>query len=275
MLELQGIAKRYGRGDWVLRDVDLTLSAGVATTIAGHNGAGKSTLLRIIAGVARPSRGRIVGRPRIGYLPDRFPAAGRMTATEYLRHMAAIRGVSTAGVGQLLDRLWVLGAPAARMGELSKGNTQKVGLAQAFLAKPELLVLDEPCSGLDASSRSTVAELITEARSNGAAVVCTDHVIDRFDGGSLGYQLIDGKLSRQESTVDISPVVLIRLAPASSAGVVDVSAASAFTDLPGVRVDRGAADDVRLLVPMEGRDALLRNALRAGWSVLEVREVGG
>lgn len=118
---------------------------------AGANGSGKSTLLLIMAGLSGPSTGRVEGSVRIGYLPD--------------------PSISEA----LLDRLAVVGGPGALMGTLSKGNAQKVGLAQAFLGDPQLVILDEPWSGLDVEAHQVLAEMVAETRARGDSVVFTDH----------------------------------------------------------------------------------------------------
>lgn len=179
---LEVVSKWYGvrRASPVLRDVNLTVEAGELTAITGPNGAGKSTLLRILAGASAPSRGRVRGRPRnTGYVPDRFPPRLRFTPAEYLRHMGRIRSlpgpVIEAGVEQLAERLGFTRHLGTRMAELSKGTCQKVVLTQALLADPELLVFDEPWSGLDEAAQQELTGLLLEARQRGGCVVVSDH----------------------------------------------------------------------------------------------------
>jgi ABC-type multidrug transport system ATPase subunit len=123
VIQLSRVGKRYGRGPWVLRDVDLTLEPASLTVCTGGNGSGKSTLLRIIAGVTSPSPGRVHGRPAsVGYLPERFPAGLRLSADAYLRHMAAVRGVAGSSV---LEDLGFHGDPLAPMSTSSKGTRRR------------------------------------------------------------------------------------------------------------------------------------------------------
>ncbi|AGL14045.1 ATP/GTP binding protein NosF [Actinoplanes sp. N902-109] len=160
----------------MLSGVTLAVEAGDRVHITGPNGSGKSTLLRVIAGVSRPSRGTVVGRPGVvGYVPDRFVAEGTMSSLAYLTHMGRMRGLrSRAAAHQarhLLDRLALAGGQRTPMRALSKGNAQKVALAQAVLVPPDLLVLDEPWSGLDAAAHDVLGELLHEV----PAAVFTDH----------------------------------------------------------------------------------------------------
>jgi ABC-type multidrug transport system ATPase subunit len=153
LLRLKAVSKRYFHGRWVLQDVDLEIPAGEVAAIAGANGSGKSTLLRLLVGLSRPTRGTVTGQPEvIGYVPDRFPSNERLSAMEYLTHLGRIRGLSTSVAAargdQLLDRLALAGGKHSPLRTLSKGNAQKVALAQALLVAPQLLVLDEPWSGI-------------------------------------------------------------------------------------------------------------------------------
>ncbi|MFD0691281.1 ABC transporter ATP-binding protein [Actinomadura fibrosa] len=176
-MRLENVAFRYRRRDpWVLKDVTLSLTPGGITEVTGRNGAGKSTLLRLIAGLRHPHRGTIEGRPRrVGYAPERFPVDQPFTVGSYLRHMAAIRRVPSRAIGPWAERLAFQHLLDVRLPELSKGSAQKVGLAQALLADPALLILDEPFAGLDATTRDALPALITELTTRGTTVVVSDH----------------------------------------------------------------------------------------------------
>ncbi|MBE3015286.1 ABC transporter ATP-binding protein [Microbispora sp. NEAU-D428] len=180
-MRLRNVSYRYRRkGPWVLRGVDVEVAPGRITEVTGANGAGKSTLLRLVAGLARPSAGHIEHRPRIvGYAPERFPAALPFTVQEYLEHVCRIRGVRVAGrqavIGHWTERLRCRHLAATRIRDLSKGSAQKVGLIQAFLAKPELLVLDEPFAGLDVAAMNAVSAAVGEVAAQGGSVVVSDH----------------------------------------------------------------------------------------------------
>lgn len=174
---LENVAFRYRwRGPWILKDVDVALEPGRVIEVTGRNGAGKSTFLRLVAGLRRPGRGSIRGRPRrVGYAPERFPVEQPFTVRSYLTHIASIRGVRADAVGGWADRLEFGHLLDVRLPELSKGSAQKVGLAQALLDDPELLVLDEPFAGLDAATRDALPGLISDLAAGGTTVVVSDH----------------------------------------------------------------------------------------------------
>lgn len=176
-MRLERVAFRYRRRDpWVFRDVTLSLPEGSVTEVTGHNGAGKSTLLRVMAGLRRPRAGAVKGRPaRVGYAPERFPVDQPFSVRAYLGHMAAIRRVPAAACDAWAERLSFDHLLDVRLPELSKGSAQKIGIAQALMADPELLVLDEPFAGLDAATRDALPELISEFAARGSTVVVSDH----------------------------------------------------------------------------------------------------
>ncbi|MFD0886532.1 ATP-binding cassette domain-containing protein [Streptosporangium algeriense] len=185
-MRLSKVSFRYSRrGPWVLRDIDLTLRPGSVIEVTGKNGAGKSTLLRLLAGIVPPSRGTVAQRPRVvGYAPDVFPIGQPFTVTAYLTHMAEIRGVSPDAIGRLAERLEATHLLEQPVGDLSKGSAQKVGLIQALLAPPDLLILDEPFAGLDAHTRGELPAMIGEIAANGGTIVVSDHQnqLENFPG---------------------------------------------------------------------------------------------
>ncbi len=168
---------RYARrAPWTLHDIDATVLPGRATVVLGPNGAGKSTLLQLAAGVLQPSRGAIHDRPRVvGWVPERFPAAQPFSTLGYLRAMAEVRGLPARAADEWIDRLYLAAHVDTPLSDLSKGTAQKVGLAQALLTPPGLLILDEPWEGLDAQSRELVPQLVSEVTEEGGAVLVSDH----------------------------------------------------------------------------------------------------
>ncbi|MFC0031066.1 ATP-binding cassette domain-containing protein [Micromonospora chaiyaphumensis] len=180
-MRLEGVWLRYHRrGPWVLRETDVAIGPGEAAVVLGRNGVGKSTLLQLAAGVLRPTRGRVVDRPAtVGWVPERFPADQPFTVGAYLTAMARVSGLSVAeadrAVRRWVDRLGLARFHGVRLPQLSKGTAQKVGLAQALLRPPGLLVLDEPWEGLDAAARDLVPEVIGEVLADGGAVLVSDH----------------------------------------------------------------------------------------------------
>lgn len=168
---------RYGRtAPWVLQSATASMEPGDVAVVLGRNGAGKSTLLSVAAGIRPPTRGSVTGRPAVvGYVPERFPAAQPFTARGYLEAMAAVRGAPAKAIDGLADRFHLTPFLDTKLAELSKGSAQKVGLAQALLVPPGLLVLDEPWEGLDAQTRAEIPAVIHEVTSVGGMVLVSDH----------------------------------------------------------------------------------------------------
>jgi ABC-2 type transport system ATP-binding protein len=192
------VSFRYARrAGWALRAVDATVEPGQTIVVLGRNGAGKSTLLQLAAGVLRPTSGTVTGRPPVvGWVPERFPADQPFTAGEYLRRMAEVRGLrDPAVVDRWTERLLLTEHTGTRLPELSKGTAQKVGLAQALLAPPGLLVLDEPWEGLDSAARTLIPEIVAEVTAAGGAVLVSDHR-DEIAGlpGAVHWTVADGEV---------------------------------------------------------------------------------
>lgn len=265
LLQLDGVRKRFGP-KVVLDGVQLAPVAGEAIGILGANGSGKSTLLRILAGAARPSSGTVSGSTRTAYVPDRFPSRQRMSAGLYLRHMGRIRGLSAREAGQRADewltRLSLEGGSRTPMRELSKGNAQKVGLAQALLSRPDLLVLDEPWSGLDTEAHGALAEITAELTTGGTAVIFTDHrpdVVRSF--ATRAYRLADGRLHPLEELDPVARIVLRE--PENGTG-------QDWSEHPGVRSVHSGQNAVDVVVSPDERESVLLTAIRRGWGVLSV-----
>ncbi|MEV5884526.1 ABC transporter ATP-binding protein [Streptomyces sp. NPDC052020] len=271
-MRCEAVGKRYGRGRWVLTDVDLEIPPGTVVAVAGGNGSGKSTLLRLLAGLSRPTSGRVSGRPpRVGYVPDRFTAHDRLPAISYLTHMGRVRGMpgarARARARHLLDRLALVGGEEAPLRTLSKGNAQKVALAQALLVVPDLLVLDEPWSGLDVPAHAVLAEFLGEVAGQGGTVVFTDHR-EAVAGqhADRSYVIRDGRIARQDGARPAGgaqTVEVVLSPPAGGAG----PAAPDWRALPGVTHAARRGENLVLRVTREHSDAALLTALRHGWSV--------
>ncbi|MEU3112849.1 ABC transporter ATP-binding protein [Micromonospora chalcea] len=203
-MRLDGLWFRYHRhGPWVLRQVDVAVGPGEVAVVLGRNGAGKSTLLQLTAGVLRPSRGRVADRPPVvGWVPERFPADQPFTVGAYLTAMGRVAGLSgpaaDRAVRHWVERLGLARFHDVRLPRLSKGTAQKVGLAQALLRPPGLLVLDEPWEGLDAAAREAVPEIIGEVLAAGGAVLVSDHRGETVRlPGARHWSVTDGTVTEQ------------------------------------------------------------------------------
>jgi ABC-2 type transport system ATP-binding protein len=177
LLELNGVHKRFGKFA-ILHNITWSISRAECVAITGSNGAGKSTLLHVIAGLANPSGGSRVeykSSLRVGYVPERFPAL-RFRPSEYLHHMAGIQGMNKQEAENRIDAMLnVFQLEDIKMTLCSKGMLQKVNIMQALLRQPDLLVLDEPLSGLDESSQMEMIGILSEIKRQGTAIVMSVH----------------------------------------------------------------------------------------------------
>ena len=195
LLDLDGVTKRFGPITAV-DGIGFSVRRGEVLGFLGPNGAGKTTTMRIIAGFLPPSEGRVtvcgfdvVKRPisvkrRIGYLPEGAPAYGDMSPAALLSFVADLRRLSGAARQRQLDRVieqLQLGSVLERPIEtLSKGFRRRVGLAQAILADPEVLILDEPTDGLDPNQKHEVRQLLNQMAGDKAIVVST-HILEEVE----------------------------------------------------------------------------------------------
>jgi ABC-2 type transport system ATP-binding protein len=192
VLAIAGLRKSY-RGQEALAGVDLEVGAGELVGLLGPNGAGKSTLTKIACGLVRPSQGRaeVLGRPAgspparaaLGYLAELFRFPGWCSAEELLRLHQRLAG-SPGGATEREELLGMVGlgdAAGKRVEAMSKGMQQRLGIAQALVGSPRLLLLDEPTSALDPVGRRIVRELLEEVRGRGVAVLLNSHLLSEVE----------------------------------------------------------------------------------------------
>ncbi|MEU9362148.1 ATP-binding cassette domain-containing protein [Streptomyces sp. NPDC048301] len=261
---LSGVGRRHGaRGPWVLRGVDLELPAGTLVRIEGPNGAGKSTLLRLLAGVGAPTEGRVTGRPRTAYVPERFPAALPFTTAGYLVHMGRAHGLTAAEAAtraaEWLERFGAEGYARTPVAELSKGTAQKVAVAQALMAAPGLLVLDEAWTGLDAGARAELDRAVTERLGDGTTVVFVDHDPHRLADAAPTAHRLEG--------AGLVPVTATAEGPRVRIEATCQDPTSVPPELPdGTTLERAGAGTpaaIRLTTTTAHSDPLLRTLLAA------------
>ena len=239
-LEIDAVRKVY-RGEVVaLAGITLVLEPGVLGLL-GPNGAGKSTLMRILATLARPTAGRVLWngtdlardpdalRDVLGYLPQDFGVYPNLTPREFLEYLAAARGLRGAGVRRRIDALLELVnlADASRrpLGGFSGGMRQRVGIAQALLNDPQLLIVDEPTGGLDPEERVRFRNLLSDLAGHRIVILST-HIVSDVEAVATRIAL----LAHGRLLADATPEDLLR---AAEGRVWETLVGS--TDLPGLR----------------------------------------
>lgn len=189
-LTLSCLTKTFD-GVKALSDVSLSVAPGERVALLGHNGAGKSTMMKIILGLIPYDGGEVAvmgaapgstqARRTTAYLPENVAFHSALTGLEQIRHYLALRGENPGLAMGLLDRVGLGPAARRRIGTYSKGMRQRVGLAQALIGKPGLLVLDEPTSGLDPVSRRDFYALLDGLAADGASILLSSHALTEVE----------------------------------------------------------------------------------------------
>jgi ABC-2 type transport system ATP-binding protein len=188
-IHIEHLNKHIGK-QHVLKDICLTINDGEVVGLLGPNGAGKSTLMKIMVGVWNATNGEVQVPKSIGFLPEQNPLYEDMYVREYLRFFVGLRSKEQGAknkdqlVEDLIERVGLTAEANKRVGQLSKGYRQRVGLAQAMIGNPELLILDEPTTGLDPNQlediRALIRNLGKEARgeeAKGRVVILSTHIL--------------------------------------------------------------------------------------------------
>jgi ABC-2 type transport system ATP-binding protein len=292
VIEVQNLSKHYGPFKAV-DDVSFRAEAGEILGFLGPNGAGKTTTMRIITGYMPATEGKasvagfdvfdqpIEAKKRTGYLPETPPLYPDMTVREYLTFVAKIKGVRKdvkGRVDEVMKRTWVADMANRHCAKLSKGYKQRVGLAQALIHNPEVLVLDEPTAGLDPRQIIETRQLIRELAGSHTIVLSThilpevaqtcqkvviinkgkvvavdtpDALTDRLRGGQALFVIAQG------------PAADIQRALQNIGGVTRVSIADTRDSVATFEVDSDKGADIRADVAS--------SIVRSGWSLLELR----
>ncbi|CAB4885013.1 unannotated protein [freshwater metagenome] len=274
-ISLRGLTKFYGRQLGV-EDLTFEVEPGEVFGFLGPNGAGKTTAMRMLVGLIRISRGSatilgtdVAGAPpelrrHVGYLPGALSLYGNLTGSAYLHFLARMRGEDlTASIHSLSERLNL--DLKRHIHDLSRGNQQKLGVVQAFMHSPTVLILDEPTSGLDPIVQREFEVLIDEAQQRGAAVLLSSHVLSEVDHLAHRVAIVDQGHQLVVEDIGALKARALRTIDLDFQHVVD---ASSFERLPDVTEVR--ARGTLVTCTMSGSEAgLLR--LAADLGVVTVR----
>ncbi len=292
MIQVEGLVKRYGSRLAVDR-ISFRVAQGEIVGLLGPNGAGKSTTMRILTGYLSATEGtaRIAGldvfespveaRRRIGYMPESVPLYPEMRVVEYLRYRAGLKDVPRATlrkrVDEVMERCWLAERSRSLIGHLSKGYRQRVGLADALVGDPPLLILDEPTIGLDPTQILQIRDLI---RALGAdhTILLSSHILPEVEAVAARVIILHhGRIAADDRIEALkarlqreSPVTVELKAPLAEA-------AAALGALPGVReagppsvVDGWTRGAVVTEAGHDGREAVAAMAGSRGWPIREL-----
>ncbi len=195
MLAIEKVSKKFRGGNFGVRDLSLEVQSGVIGLL-GPNGAGKTTLLQMIATITRPTSGRILFRGvdlakrpnelrrKLGYLPQDFGVYDNLTAREFLAYFAALKGVrSPARVTEMLESVNLHGVADRVVGGFSGGMKQRLGIAQALINDPDLVIVDEPTAGLDPEERVRFRNVLSEI-GFGKLVILSTHIVSDVEASA-------------------------------------------------------------------------------------------
>ena len=292
MIEVQHLSKKYGPFTAV-DDVSFRAESGEILGFLGPNGAGKTTTMRIITGYMPATEGTasvagfdvfdkpLEAKRRTGYLPETPPLYPDMTVRDYLRFVAKIKGVRANlkdRVDAVMKKTWVSDMADRQCGRLSKGYKQRVGLAQALIHEPEVLVLDEPTAGLDPKQIIETRQLIRELKGNHTIVLST-HILPEVaqtcqkvviisKGKVVATDTPDALTERLRGAVTMfvqaqGPTEDVQRALQSIPGVSRVNLSEAREGAAGFEIDSAQGADIR--------SAVANAIVRGGWGLLELR----
>lgn len=291
MIEVRHLSKSYGAFQAV-KDISFRVDAGEVVGFLGPNGAGKSTTLRILAGFLGPTRGdvRVAGysitdeplkaRENIGYMPETSPLYPEMRTDEYLRYRAELKGVKRpereAAVERAMQDAGLGSMEKVLIGQLSKGYRQRVGLADALVASPKLLILDEPTAGLDPNQIREVRELIARLSAKHTVFVST-HILSEVEAMcSRGIVIARGSLVAEGTIEELRALRRadgVRIRVRGSAA----KARKLFDGIEGIASVSATDDDAQVVVaftketdPDDTTERLVAALVSGGAGVVEV-----
>ncbi len=282
-IEIKGAEKRFG-ATHAVRNLNLCVPQGSLCGFLGPNGAGKSTTIRMIMSIIYPDQGeiRVLGgsalqaKDRIGYLPEERGIYRKMRVAEFIAYIARLKGVDSRGldtrIRTWLDRIGLPGVERKKCQELSKGMQQKVQFLAAIIHEPELLILDEPFSGLDPMNAVLLRDLIREQHQAGRTIIYSTHALPQAEEVCQRLFLINHGVKLLDATMDeirerFDPRT-IRAELSSDACDRDREAAAAVAsvrDIPGVETVTAGGEGLELMLADNADPRAIMRSLLDAW----------
>ena len=280
-VEIQNVVKHFRKVEAV-HEVSFDLQEGEIVALVGHNGAGKTTLMKLMLGLIRPTSGniRVLGedptagefaaRRRLGYLPENVSFNAALTGRETLAFYARLKREGSGSVAPLLERVGLAHAAGRRVGTYSKGMRQRLGLAQALLGEPRIMLLDEPTTGLDPALRQSFYEIVEELRGRGATMLLSSHALTELEerAGRViimnrGIKVADGTLDELRRIARLPTRIRLKVTDQGLANMPDwLGPVGEWRQVNGHMVEIDAAPDRKIEV--------LRRATSEGTPVEDV-----
>ena len=293
VVELRQAQKSFGSVD-ALKPISLRIAPGEVLGLFGHNGAGKSTLMKLVLGVIAPSAGEVLAlghsptandshhyRRQFGYLPENVSFYDQLSGREVLRYFAKLKGFDNREAERLLEEVGLAQAAGRAVKTYSKGMRQRLGLAQALLGDPRLLLLDEPTVGLDPVATSDFYATVDRLKSGGCAVILCSHVlpgveahIDRAMILSQGRALALGSLEELRNSASLPVEICVSgLSVEALRQQLQTVAPALLAYLPNQTETGTSENDSKLIVPLEEKLPVLRQVMSLeGLADVELRQ---
>lgn len=272
-------ASKLYDGHTALADVVLSIAPGETLALVGHNGAGKTTMMKLLLGLIRPTTGavRVLGldpagpdgvdaKRALGFLPETVAFQQAMTGMELMNFYARLKRTDLSANAALLEKVGLGAAAERRVKTYSKGMRQRLGLAQALLGNPRLMLLDEPTSGLDPATRRQFYETISDLRDDGVTVLMSSHALSEFESHvdriaimSAGHLMAAGTLSELRQEADMPVQIRLRTR--------DGAAADIASRLGGANVTRVNGSTIEFSCSPDGKMDLVRQVTDMGVTV--------
>ena len=245
MIDAEGLTRRYAQ-TLAVNAVSFTVGRGEIVGLLGHNGAGKTTIMKMLTGYLEPSAGRALVdgidvaqspeqvQQRLGYLPENCPVYPEMTVVDYLDYVAGLRGTPdrARALREVLDATDLTGRAFDAIGTLSRGYQQRVGVAQAIVHEPQLLILDEPTNGLDPSQTQHMRDLILRLAQK-ATVILSTHIMQEVDAICDRVMILrSGEMALNERLDDLKASARVALATDAAQAEVEAAVADFATVAP-------------------------------------------